>query len=188
MLGQVYVAPDLMERYYPSGSSAGAAADEKLREFLARMNPVIDPMSYALSDDGLGPLHELHVPRNLLMLMIAGMSSEASRSSLVTNEAIAKSGLRTILAAEATYKETKGDGHYGTMEELVAENLIAKEIVEKYGYRIEVTVSGNKFEATAVPVEYGKAGKLSYFIDETGILRGGDHGGAAATIADNQIE
>jgi hypothetical protein len=187
VLGQIYVAPDLMERYYPSGSSSGAGSD-KLREFLERLNPVIDPMTYALTDDGLGPLHELHVPRSLLMLMIAGMSSEVSQSPLVTNEATAKGVLRTIFVAEATYKETKGSGHYGTIEELITEGLIAKEMMEKYGYRVELSVSGNKFEATAIPVEYGKTGKLSYFVDETGILRGGDHGGGAATISDNQIQ
>ncbi|HCX31212.1 MAG TPA: hypothetical protein DHU55_15815 [Blastocatellia bacterium] len=188
ILGQVYVAPELMERYYPAGANGSVPANDKLREFLSRLGPVIDPMTYALSNDGLGPLHELHVPKNLLLLMMAGMSSEVKQSPLNTNEAVAKSALRVVAGAEANYKETKGDGHYGTLDQLIEEKLINKEMLEKYGYRIELTVSGNKFEITAVPLEYGQTGRLSYFVDESAVLRGGDHGGGVATIADQPVQ
>jgi hypothetical protein len=67
---------------------------------------------------------------------------------------------------------------------LLAEGLVSKELVQKYGYTIELTASGDKFEAIAIPVEYGRTGKLSFFIDESGMLRAGDHGGGAATVAD----
>jgi hypothetical protein len=183
VLGQVYVAPDLAERYFPAQSPA----NDKLTEFLARLNPEIGPMTYALSDDGLGPLHELHVPQNLLQLLIASMSSEMSATPMARNETTARAILRTLVAAESTYREVKGGGRYGTLDELVAENLVDKNMFDKFGYRVELNASGTKFEATAVPVEYGKSGKLSYFIDESGVLRGGDRGGGAATSADNQI-
>ena len=65
---------------------------------------------------------------------------------------------------------------------------VSEELLEKYGYRIDLIAAANKFEATAVPVEYGKTGRLSYFIDESGVLRAGDHGGGAATIADQPVE
>ena len=188
VLGQVYVAPGLMEQYaFPRGD-AGTPANEKAREFLSRLNPLIEPMTYALSNEGLGPLHELHVPKSLLLLMIAGMSNQASESPLRTNEAIAKSALRMLASAEATFQSTKGDGHYGTLDELVKEGLVSKDLMEKYGYKIEVTVSSNKLEVTAVPLEYGKTGRLSYFIDESSVLRGGDHGGGAATVADQPVQ
>jgi hypothetical protein len=41
---------------------------------------------------------------------------------------------------------------------------------------------------TAVPIEYGKSGKLSFFVDETGVLRAGDHGGGPASIADKPVQ
>jgi hypothetical protein len=41
---------------------------------------------------------------------------------------------------------------------------------------------GDKFQVTAVPDEYGKTGKTSYFIDRTNVLRGGDHGGGVGDI------
>jgi len=39
-----------------------------------------------------------------------------------------------------------------------------------------------------VPVEYGKTGKLSFFVDESKVLRGGDHGGGPATVADKPLQ
>jgi hypothetical protein len=187
VLGQVYVAPGLVRQYIsPAGS--GAPVNDNTSEFLSRLNPVIDPLTYALTNDGQGPLHELHVPKNLLQMIIAQASSEATQVPLQTNEAVAKSSLRTIAVAEATYQATKGDGRFGSLDDLIAENLVTKEMLQKYGYRIEVTVSGKGFEAIAVPVTYGESGRLSYFIDETSVLRGGDHGGGAATIADQPAQ
>jgi hypothetical protein len=51
-----------------------------------------------------------------------------------------------------------------------------------------VTASADRFEATAVPIEYGVTGTLSYFIDESGVLRAGDHGGGLASIADEPVD
>jgi hypothetical protein len=65
--------------------------------------------------------------------------------------------------------------------------LFSKEIFENFGYRFELTVSGDKFEASAVPLEYGKSGNLSFFIDNTRVLRGGDRSGASATTSDPPI-
>ena len=106
------------------------------------------------------------------------------------NEAVAQSLLRTIVSAEATYKETTGKGSYGSLDKLAEAKLIAssKEMFTRYGYRIEVTASGNQFEATATPIEYGKTGRISYFVDQSGIIRGGDHGGGAASAADKQVQ
>ena len=121
------------------------------------------------------------------MLMIAGMSSTASQSSLAANEAIAKSVMRTVVTAEVTFQATEGNDRYATLDELVTKGLISKDMLQKYGYRVEITTSSNKFEATAIPLEYGVTGKLSFFTDESGVVRGGDHGGGAATISDKEI-
>ena len=188
VVGQVYVGPDLIERYYPLNANPAAPVNEKMREFLSQMNPVIEPVTYALSNDGLGPFHELHVPKSLLVLMTAGLATDAQETPLNTNESIAKSLLRTVASAEATFQSTKGDGRYGTLEELLSEGLVSKDLLEKYGYKIDVAVSSNRFEALAIPLEYGKTGRLSYFVDESGVLRGGDHGGGAATLSDKPIE
>src|SRR6185295_626973 len=100
----------------------------------------------------------------------------------------AKSLLGTVAGAQATFQSGKGAGRYGSLEELLSEGLVSKDLLEKYGYKIDVAVSSNRFEATAIPLEYGKTGRLSYFVDESGVLRGGDHAGGAATIADKPVD
>jgi hypothetical protein len=158
-----------------------------MNEFLTGVNPVIDPVTYSLSNDGLGPLHELHVPKNLLQVLIAGMMVGSSEAPAESNEAVAQGVVRSVAYAEATFKSTEGDGGYGSSDQLVSAGLLSKEMLEKYGYRIEVNASADKFEVTAVPIEYGKTGKRSYFIDQSQILRGGDHGGGAATLSDEPM-
>jgi hypothetical protein len=187
VVGQVYVGPDLIERYYPL-NGPGAPANEKMREFLSQLNPVIEPVTYALSNDGQGPFHELHLPKSLLVLLSASIATAAEESPLLTNESIARSLLQTVASAESTFQSTKGDGRYGTLEELLTEGLISKDLLEKYGYKIDVAVSSNRFEAVAIPVEYGRTGRISFFVDESGVLRGGDHAGGAATLADKPVD
>jgi hypothetical protein len=186
VLGQVYMAPGLVETYITGGGGLGAARDDRMSEFLSSVNPVIDPVTYSLSNDGLGPLHELHIPKNLLQLLIAETSSQVDKAPLQANEAIARSALRSMAGSEDAFKSD--NAHYGSLDELFAEKLITKDLLENHGYRIELTVSGDKFEATAVPLEYGKTGRLSFFIDESSVLRAGDHGGGAATAADQPLD
>lgn len=181
--GQLYVAPSLVDMYFPVKSSS----PDRVQEALSRISS-IDPLTYALTNDGAGPLHELRVPRNLLMFLIAGMKRDDGERSLQTNESIARSVMRTVASAEASFKATKGDGRYGTLDELVSEGLLSKDLVERYGYRIEVSPFHNKFEATATPAEYGKTGRISFFIDDSGVLRAGDHGGGPATLADLPVD
>ena len=188
VLGQVYVSPALMESYSGFGKDVNSTTNDALRDFLSRLSPTAEPVTYAISNEGLGPLHELHIPKNLVLLMIAGISHETNQPPLARNEAIAQSALRMVVSGEATYQATKGDGNYGTLDQLVEQSLVPKDFLQQYGYKIELTVVGPKFEASAVPMEYGKSGKMSYFIDETGVLRGADHGGGAATVADKPVQ
>ena len=60
-------------------------------------------------------------------------------------------------------------------------------MMQGQGYKIEVLLLGDQFQVTAVPEEYGKTGRTSYFIDHTNVLRGGDHGGGVATADDDPI-
>lgn len=187
LMGQVYVASDLVERYFPL-ALVGTQGSERLREFLSRLSPVVDPVSYSLTDDGLGPLHELHVPRNMVMLLVAGLAKGEGESQTSANESLGRSLLRTVYAAETTFQATKEDGRFGTIDELKTAGLLEYGLPENGSYKFELRVSGNKFEATAVPVEYGRTGFLSFFIDESGVLRGGDKAGGSATVADSPIQ
>ncbi|HEV7743463.1 MAG TPA: DUF3352 domain-containing protein [Pyrinomonadaceae bacterium] len=187
VLGQVYVAPGLIEEYTLGSGISGVALRDKMNEFLTGVNPVIDPVTYSLSNDGLGPLHELHMPKNLLQVLVAGMMVGSSASQPASNEAVAQSMVRTVASAEETFKATTGNGAYGSFDQLVSAGLLSKEMLEKYGYRMEVSAAKDKFEVTAEPIEYGTTGKLSYFIDQSQVLRAGDHGGGTATLSDEPM-
>lgn len=188
VLGQVYVSPALMEGYSRFSRDLNLVATDALRDFLTRISPAAEPVTFAISNEGLGPLYELHLPKNLVLLLVAGFASENNVPPVERNEAIAQSALRTIHSAEATYQAMKGEGHYGTLDQLLEQNLVYKDFLQQHGYKIELTASGSRFEATAVPQEYGKTGRLSFFMDETGVLRSGDHGGGAATVADKPVQ
>ena len=178
-----------MDSYSAFAKTMDATITEQLRDLFSRLSPTSEPITYALSNEGTGPLHELRLPKNLAMLMIAGLLGGSNQPpTAATNEAMAKGTLRTIVSAEATYQATEGNGSYGTIDQLVAHGLMAKDVLEKNGYRIEVTVSGERFEARAMPLEYGKSGKLSFFVDESGVLRAGDKGGGPATVADSPVQ
>jgi hypothetical protein len=185
LLGQVYMAPGLVGEYTVGSGRSGAALD-KLNSFFSGVNPIIDPLTYSLSNDGLGPMHELHMPKNLLQVLLAEMLVGSSEAKPMSNETITRSVMHSLASAEAAFKTQENTG-YGTVDQLVSAGLLSKDMLDKYGYRIEVSASPDKFEITAVPIEYGTTGKLSFFIDESQVLRGGDHGGGAATVNDQPI-
>ena len=177
--GQVFVNADLVERFVFTGKDKPQTASPD--------NQPVEPLTYMLSNEGLGPVHEAHVPRSFVQMVVAGITSKANESPIATNESIARNVLRTIAWAQATFRKNKGNGRYGSLDELSAEGLFMKDLIERYGYKVELSVLSNRFEVTATPVEYGKTGKRSFYIDESGILRGGDHVGGVATLSDRPI-
>lgn len=184
--GQLYISPALMEGYKKWANQPSTQVSDQVRAFLTRASTVAQPITYSLSNEGLGPLHEVHIPRNLLLMAVAGISGEINPPQMVQNERMAIGIMYSIAYAQGEYKK-KNSGAYGTLEELMAAKLVPKEGIEKSGYKFDFTVSGDKFEVSAVPVEYGKSGKLSLFLDHTHILRGGDKGGASASASDPPI-
>jgi hypothetical protein len=185
--GQIYISPVLMESYKGWAEKPGAGVSDETRAFLTRFSAVAQPISYSLSNEGFGPLHELHVPKNLVLMAVAGISGESNPPPALRNERMAIGLMYTIANAEDQFKADKGNGGYGTIEQLIAAELLSKEMIENSGYKFEVTVSGDKFEVSGAPLEYGKSGSMSYFIDQTRTLRGADHNGASATSSDPQI-
>jgi len=187
-LGQIYVSPALMEGYQDGVRKQAATLDPAMRDFLLGLDPTAGAITYALSNDGLGTQHELHLPKNLILSMVAGISSATKNPPPEMNEGMAMGALQMIFGAESTYKAGAGKGKYGTLDQLVEQKLVNKPFFEKYGYNIEVTLSGDQFEAVAMPREYGKTGKRSFFVDKSGVVRGDDHGGAPATAANKTVQ
>ena len=184
---QLYISPALMESYKRWAEEPSSLISDQTREFLLRLTAVPQPITYSLSNDGLGILHEVHVPKDLILTAVAAMSGESNPSPMISNERGAMSALHMIANVEAQYRSGEGQGSFASLEKLIESQMVPKEFVENNGYKIEITLSGNKFEATATPVEYGKTGKTSYYIDDSNVLRGADHGGGAASAADKPI-
>ena len=185
--GQFYVSQSLMESYASLAAQPSRAVSEQTRAFLTRLSTVAQPVTYSLSNEGQGPLHEVHIPKNLVLMLIAGISGEVNPPATIQNERMAMGLMYEIARVEEEYKKKKGGGNCGTLEDLFAAELISKDWLEKSGYKFDVTASGDKFEVTAVPLEYGNGGRLSLFIDSTRVLRGGDRSGAAASASDPPI-
>ena len=186
-LGQFYVSTALMEAYHEEIRKEAGSMEPEMRDFLLSLNPKSEAITYALSNDGLGTQHELHLPKNLILTMVAGISNAAKNPPPEANEMVAMGLSQMIAGAQQQYKAGAGKGSYGTMQQLVDAKLIPFEGFDKYGYKFEITVIGDQFEAVATPKEYGKTGKRSFFVDKSGVVRGDDHGGGPATIADKPV-
>jgi hypothetical protein len=116
-------------------------------------------------------------------------------ASVACTEALARSALRSIHSAEATFQATVGLGRFGTLQELVQNNFIsgslATGMLNGYHFRIRVDDGSPtelpSFEATATPSRFPRTGALSFYIDEMGILRGGYKYGLEADANDDPI-
>jgi hypothetical protein len=185
--GQLYISPALMESY-KGWAEQTKQVSEQTRAFLTRLTSAAQPITYSLSNEGLGPLHEVHLPKNLVLMAVAGISGEVNPSPEVQKETRARSAMYVIAFAQERYKKGKGAGNYGTLDQLIAANEFHKDMLETTGYKVDVIVAGDKFEVFATPLEYGKTGTLSMYIDQTRVLRGADRGGAPANSSDPPIQ
>lgn len=84
-----------------------------------------------------------------------------------------------ITLAQVVYSQ-QHNGQFGNLAELIAAGLMPKDLegTESTGYRFQVTKStdGKTWNASAEPAQYGKTGRLSFYLDSTGV-RSGDNGG-----------
>jgi hypothetical protein len=177
-----------MEGYQDEVRKTSASMDAALRDFLLGLNPNAEAITYALSNDGLGTQHELHLPKNLILMTVAGISAATKNPPPETNEMIAISMLQYLPSAEVQYRDGVGKGSFGSIDKLMEAKLFPDSARDQYGYNFQVTVMGDAFEAVATPREYGKTGKRSFFVDKSGIVRGDDHGGGPATVADKPVQ
>src|SRR5437763_8120381 len=104
---------------------------------------------------------------------------------------MARGILQSLREQEKAYK-TK-HGRYGALDELALDEWedlrIVKEVIEqRFGYRLELSASDGGYEATMTPAEYGKTGRLSFYTDQSGGVREGDHNGKPASSSDKPFD
>jgi len=83
--------------------------------------------------------------------------------------------LLRISLAQLVYSQQHA-GKFGDMPALILAGLIPKDLegTETTGYRFRITVSadGKSWTASAEPAQYGRTGRLSFFIDQSGVRNG----------------
>lgn len=107
-----------------------------------------------------------------------------------------KGFLRSVASAQETYAATVGSGMYGSIEQLYQAGLVDEmfytaPIRHWHVYQV-VTVARTatepaKFKIWATPGRYRESGLVSYYIDQTGVMRGADRAGAMAHEDDPPI-
>ena len=140
-------------------------------------------------------LIELMIVLAIIVIIVSIALPNLLRARMASNETNAVGGLRTLSSAQNAFQagtvadaDTDGIGEYGTMAMLtnatpafVDDSLGAG---FKSGYMYTVTVTGNPVQdeviwyATAFPINKGNTGNRTFYIDESGVLRGSDLGGA----------
>ncbi len=124
----------------------------------------------------------------LIVVAIIGIIAAIAIPNLLAsrraaNEGSAQQSLRTLSSAEATYVNTAGAGAYGTLANLMGQNLVDSvlgqaDVTAKSGYLFAVNaVAGPpaQFWGYALPATtsgVGQTGTRRFAISEDGVLRG----------------
>jgi len=87
--------------------------------------------------------------------------------------------LTRISLAQVVYSQGH-NGQFGNTAELITAGLVPKDIegTESTGYRFQIfrSTDGKSWYATAEPAQHGRTGRLSFYLDASGV-RSGDVGG-----------
>jgi hypothetical protein len=104
--------------------------------------------------------------------------------------------LRTLSSVQFTYAATAGNGSYGSVEQLYQAGLIDEAFYNVtvrhwHVYQMVTTAPTATMPATfkiwATPGRYRQSGVVSYYIDQTAVIRGADRQGAMAHEDDPPI-
>jgi prepilin-type N-terminal cleavage/methylation domain-containing protein len=142
-------------------------------------------------------LIELMIVVAIIAIIAAIAIPNLLRARLASNESSAIGAMRTLGSAQATFQsssetdnDTDGTGEYGSLPWLSsATPPYIDEVLgqgTKSGYFFGVTTTGNTdtdevmWAASAWPITYGISGNRTFYIDESGVLRGSDQGGGSA--------
>ena len=88
--------------------------------------------------------------------------------------------LKRLILWQGVYSQQHG-GQYGDFPALIKAGMLGANVIDPklsgYNFRITVGKDGKTYIATAEPLSYGKTGKLSFWMDQTGLIKSADTGG-----------
>ncbi|MEQ1646378.1 MAG: hypothetical protein ABL959_23195, partial [Pyrinomonadaceae bacterium] len=113
---------------------------------------------------------------------------DCSDGSIGDNERCTKYSMRSLAIAQGHFQLTTGNGNYGLLSHLASTGWIDPRLgsasLRGYLFTVKtIAASGQipaEFFIVAAPYSYGSTGRMSYYIDKTGIMRGADHQGGPA--------
>jgi hypothetical protein len=189
-LVHLYLSDSVFKHTYEETKKrSGGSTDPVVRLLLAQLEAAeTAPASYEATNEGDVVVHEARLPISLVRTYALTIAVAAKDSQVTINETMAVYALNRIAGAQSAYKDDRKKGRYATLEELVAEELLEKTFLENMEYKFELEVAGDHFEVSATPKTYGKTGRRSFLLDQTGALRAADHKGQPAHADDPAVE
>lgn len=187
-LAQVYISESVMRATAESTKrDSGGSTDPVVRGLLAQLDSEPRPASYEVTNEGDVLVHELHLPLSLIRVYALSALITVKDAPVLSSERMTVVALDNIADAEQEFKDEKKKERYGTLEELVGEKLLEPGLLAHLEYKIELSATGDHFEATATPKNYGKTGRRSFFVNEDATVRGADHKGRPASAEDPPV-
>jgi hypothetical protein len=189
-LAHLFVADTIMRNIIEATQKrSGESTDPVVRALLLQLAAARpEPASYEATNEGDVILHEMRLPISLIKSYAAAMGVAVKDAPVINGETMALYSLSRIVDAEEAFKNEKKKERYGTLEELFGEELLEKNYIEQMEYKIELNAVGERFEVNATPKTYGKSGRRSFFLDETGKVRAADRKGQPAISTDPTVE
>lgn len=113
---------------------------------------------------------------------------DCSDGSIAENERCTKYSVRFLTIAQGLFHITVGNGNYATLSQLASREGVDPRlglgVLRGYLFMVTtVSASGEipaEFQIYATPLTYGTTGRISYYVDKTGVIRGADHQGGPA--------
>ncbi len=101
------------------------------------------------------------------------------KARIDTHHSEVQTMMQRISVAQLVYSQQHA-GKFGDLAALILAGLVPKDLegTESTGYRFRITLSpdAKTWSAAAEPAQYGRTGRLSFFMDKSGV-RSGDVGG-----------
>ena len=88
--------------------------------------------------------------------------------------------LKRLVVLEGIYSQQHG-GSYGELSALISGGMLSPDAVDPklsgYNFRITLGKDGKSYVAGAEPLRHGRTGKLSFWMDQSGVIKSADTGG-----------
>jgi hypothetical protein len=111
------------------------------------------------------------------------LNPSVPQANAAAREAVVLQQLQLITRGEGLY--AMNNGKYTTLEGLLAAGHLTR-MPDGFKYNVTLNLSPDEqsYTITATPQVYGPDGQRSFFADQTGVIRGANHGGSPASAAD----